>query len=104
MTKIKYTHTKEFVFIEFIGHAGYAEKGKDIVCASLSTLADILYVASLQAEKDGEITDLKTDFCSAYFRMSYVYVKDCGMRKVVNAVIDTLEYIKPEYGDYFKIL
>lgn len=103
MTKIKYTNTKEFFCIEFKGHAGYAKIGKDIVCSSLSTLANVLYVAALQSEKDGEITDLKVDGERGYFKMSYVYVKDSGMRSVVNAVIDTLKKFEPEYGDYFKV-
>lgn len=103
MVKIKYTHTKEFFFIEAIGHTNYAENGKDIVCASISTLVDVLYIASFQSEKDGEITNLKMELGYGYFKMNYVYIKDCGMRKVVNTVIDMLEYLKPEYGEYFKV-
>lgn len=41
MTKITYTTNPEhdFFYLKVDGHAGYAEKGGDIVCAAISALA-----------------------------------------------------------------
>lgn len=49
MITITHSHNK----ITVRGHAGYAEPGKDIVCASISTLTQV-FVASV-----GEMTDDK---------------------------------------------
>lgn len=46
------TRTKDRIIIH--GHAGYAEHGKDIVCAGISTLAQTL-IQSLDILTDDEI-------------------------------------------------
>ena len=55
MIKIKYTKDS----LELTGHAGYAEYGKDIVCASVSTLV----VCSINNMKsiDKDSVDYKDD-------------------------------------------
>jgi len=40
--------------IEIHGHAGYAEKGKDIVCAGVSTLYGTLVAELDERERNGE--------------------------------------------------
>lgn len=43
MTVVKITRNIEFseYIVEVSGHAGYAEQGKDIVCASIATLCNL---------------------------------------------------------------
>ena len=38
MTEIRYKKNKDNLELEVKGHCGYAEKGKDIACAGISTL------------------------------------------------------------------
>lgn len=42
--------------MQFSGHAGYAEKGKDIVCAGVSTLYGTLLAELDERERNGEGT------------------------------------------------
>ncbi len=42
------------------GHAGYAEEGKDIVCASASILTYTLAQIVLLADEDGELAETPT--------------------------------------------
>ena len=62
MTNITTKETDKHVTVDIVGHAGYAEQGKDIVCAGVSTLAYTL-INNLDREncgikysiKDGEM-------------------------------------------------
>ncbi len=42
MTQIIYRTDEDSFVVKISGHAGYAEKGSDIVCASISSLAQTL--------------------------------------------------------------
>ena len=48
MTKAKITYDGDRIDFAGVGHAGYAEPGKDIVCASIST---VCYMLARQAER-----------------------------------------------------
>ena len=50
MTTIRYSADKDWITLRASGHAGYAEQGKDVVCAALSAIASTFY---LYAESKG---------------------------------------------------
>lgn len=50
MIEISHQHNK----ITVRGHAGYAEHGKDIVCASISTLTQV-FIASVEEMTDDKL-------------------------------------------------
>ena len=52
MTNITTKETDKHVTVDIVGHAGYAEQGKDIVCAGVSTLAYTL-INNLDRENGG---------------------------------------------------
>lgn len=52
MTNIKITHTDSLVCFSCTGHAGQAEKGKDIVCAGISALCVALLERLTQLESE----------------------------------------------------
>ena len=56
------------------GHAGYAERGKDIVCAAVSALAQGL-VHSLSVLTDDEIS---AEVKSGHIRMEYENLSEQG--------------------------
>lgn len=56
------------------GHAGYAEKGKDIVCAAVSVLAQTL-IASLEAFTEDRVTHVQHD---GYMRIDYKNLSEHG--------------------------
>ena len=68
MTKIEYKIGKDECILRVKGHAGYAEKGKDIVCAGISALCTALYKAVMASNSmiqcmtaDGELDIRATD-------------------------------------------
>lgn len=59
MTNVEFTLTDGVICFSCKGHAGFAEKGKDIVCAGISALCMALLkrITQLQKEKQTEITE-----------------------------------------------
>ena len=59
MTNIEFTQTDNILCFSCTGHADFAEKGRDIVCAGISALCMALLqrIKELQKEKQTQITD-----------------------------------------------
>lgn len=55
MTKVKFDTTSDTFFFSCQGHAGYAEHGQDIVCASASILAYTLVECIYKMQTEGKI-------------------------------------------------
>lgn len=60
MIKIAFTDTGKILSLRLLGHAGYAEIGKDIVCASASILAYTVAQFVSEAERQGDLESLPT--------------------------------------------
>ncbi len=87
------------------GHAGYAEYGSDIVCASVSALA-INTVNSIEAFTDDKASaDVEEKTGLLTFSFSGSDVSEKG-QLLINSLILGLKGICEEYGgnDYLKIL
>ena len=57
MVKVRFTEEGKILSLRIEGHAGYAEHGKDIVCASASILANTLAATVLEFD---EVYDVDT--------------------------------------------
>jgi len=89
------------------GHASFAKKGKDIVCAAVSILAQTMVLA---VEK---LTDLKQQVLTqeGYLesKIDAVILKESGQveyskfRVILSNFFIGLESIRQEYPDYIKI-
>ena len=44
MTRVYTGHQGDLFCLECLGHAGYAESGKDVVCAAVSAICQTLYL------------------------------------------------------------
>ena len=55
MLKITFTENGKILSLRIEGHAGYAEDGKDIVCASASILAYTAAQFVMEAEHKGDL-------------------------------------------------
>ena len=55
MIKVAFTETPQKLSLRLEGHAGYAEQGKDIVCASASILAYTVAQYVMEAEHNGDL-------------------------------------------------
>ena len=81
------------------GHAGYAERGKDIVCAGVSTLAQTL-IASVEM-----LTDEKIQYAIS---PGTVDIKYGNLSEQAQLLIDSFfvgaELIAATYPDYLRVL
>jgi uncharacterized protein YsxB (DUF464 family) len=96
MIKATFTESEKKLSLRLEGHAGYAEIGKDIVCASASILAYTL--ASFVKDVEDSIVDL-TSGCTTI---------ECETsdRAVVNAFLHTkrgFELLAFNYPQYVEI-
>ncbi len=60
MVRIHVTENQNKILIEFLGHAGYDKKGKDIVCAGISAISQYLVIhffETLKLEGNFHISD-----------------------------------------------
>jgi len=95
MIKIKfYVQGDNFVGLDCTGHAGYAEYGSDIVCASISTLTQALALgltkvlglpihykvdeddAKLEIRLPKEISKKKFEESQVLFKSTYLAIED----------------------------
>lgn len=60
MLKITFTQRGKILSLRLEGHAGYAEDGKDIVCASASILAYTVAQFVTEAEHNGDLASPST--------------------------------------------
>ncbi|MBR2589929.1 MAG: ribosomal-processing cysteine protease Prp [Clostridia bacterium] len=103
MTQITYTNTPAYFSIEFRGHAGFAEAGKDIVCAAVSMLANELIFACEKAERNGEITALHREQDSALVRLHFFYTRAQSIGDIVELILECLQALETQYRAYVRV-
>ena len=83
--------------IEVSGHAGYSEKGKDIICAGVSTLAQAAALAIATYDETAQLTAVE----------GHLLVTFTADDHYIDGVITTLEtglnLIEGQYGEYLKV-
>jgi uncharacterized protein YsxB (DUF464 family) len=95
MTTIRYNTDSGYITLRVNGHADYAPKGQDIVCASVSALVQTLglYVQ----EHSGEAAKGE-DYYNIFARDNRF------TREVADAVMSGLRQIAAQYPDNVRIL
>ena len=95
---IKVDLTKENV-ITISGHANYDEKGKDIVCASVSSIVITTINAIIEIDNDAiDYSDLDNKIIIRILK------EDEIVNKLINNMILLLESLEKDYKDYIKII
>ena len=80
------------------GHSGYAANGEDIVCASVSSLMQALWVGFEEILK---VPDLRTERDGAIPRMRLAWDPDIhGTQLLARTIARSLETIGESYPDY----
>ena len=80
------------------GHSGYAESGEDIVCASISSLMQALWIGLDEILK---IRDLRTERDSEIPRIGLAWDPDAsGTQIVAGTIARSLEALGEAYPDY----
>lgn len=101
MTTIEFGTLDEARWLTVSGHAGYAEAGKDIVCAGVSVTAQSLAATLCQTE--GVMCDVKKDT-----GMMFIVCRcDKRVKRYVDALFDmartSFEMLAEEYPEHVKI-
>lgn len=91
--------------IELSGHTGYADSGKDIVCAGLTTAT---FTTINLLDRFNQKFDLVTNEADGYLRLSLDYQESNEELKnliqvILQNLIDTYEGISSDYPKYVKI-
>ena len=81
------------------GHAGYDDKGKDIVCASVSSIVITTINAIIEINPDAiDYSDLDNEIIIRILK------EDEIVNKLLNNMILLLENLEKDYKDYIKII
>ena len=92
MIKVR-IHTKNNIIegIDCIGHAGYAEYGKDIVCASFSTMIITIVNAILEFD----------DKAVSYTDSNDLHIVNIKKDNITNSLLNTLVEMMKELRDTY---
>ena len=100
MIKVKVIKENEFLKeITLKGHANYDDYGKDIVCASVSSMVNTTVNGILSIDKDA-IDVTENDGFTKIKVIKNTLVSD----KLLNNVINLLEELEKEYPENIQIL
>lgn len=81
------------------GHAGYDDKGKDIVCASVSSIVITTINGIIEIDKDAiDYSDLDNEIIIRKLK------EDDIVNKLLNNMILLLESLEKDYKEYIKII
>ncbi len=94
---IKVVYNNDYKNLKITGHAGYADQGKDIVCASASSIILSSVNLAIEFNKDVKYTDdlNKIEIINN--------TNDENVRKVFSNMITCLEDLERQYPDNIKI-
>ena len=99
MIKIKINRENEVIkYIKISGHSGYKERGSDIVCASVSSIAITTVNALISIDED----------CLLYTEgeglLEIAILKHSDIiDKLLNNMIDLFDSLSNDYSEYIKI-
>ena len=100
MIKVTIKKEKEEIrTIEISGHSGYEEAGKDIVCASVSSIAITTVNAILKMNSDSLIYEEKDGFLKLTILKS-----DNMISLLISNMLELLEELQTQYSKYIKII
>jgi len=91
--------------IHIEGHAGYAEKGKDIVCSASSVLLYTLEIALDRYESLGKCNTYKTAYPGyAHISAEPMTTEDDEIFEAFEIIADGYELLSNQYPDYVKFM
>ena len=95
MIKVEVKNNK----IEIKGHSGYDDYGKDILCASVSSIVITTINALIDIDPESILYEDSND------KMIIEVLKDDEItKKLINNMIGSLEELQNDYKDYIKII
>lgn len=99
MIKIKIKYDGTFIkYFKVLGHANYDDYGKDIVCASVSSIVICSVNMALKLDNKAVKTTSKEGFLEAN-----ILKQEDAINKVFINMIDMLKELETDYGKNIKI-
>lgn len=98
--KVVRNEKQKIVRLEVKGHSDYAERGSDIVCASVST-ACIMTINGIEEQKLAKITYKKKD---GFLVCNIPEEREEGADLLLNSLMITIYEIAKQYKKYLLIL
>lgn len=89
-------------YLSVTGHAGYADKGQDIICAYTSGI--VIAAVNEMQEYGAEITDdeiISTSFIAVQTSQSPI---DFHLFRLFKMLLDNLQQIEQQYPDNIKVV
>lgn len=102
MLSIRIDWAKETFELDVVGHAGYAEHGKDIVCAAVSVIVGMFASEIENHEKLylGQQVEVKNGLAMIHT----TYRSKLRANIVFGMLVDALLDLEEQYPEYIKIL
>ena len=97
MTKYSIKNTLNLYSIEISGHANYAQKGEDIVCAAISTAIYMTRNNIEMLEPSYNLSNIKLEEGYAYFEVSKEYKNAVKILEVLEFTLNNLESQFPKH-------
>lgn len=91
MVNIKYSNNKKHFGISMFGHANYAERGKDVVCAGTSAIGHSIVHIGESLQANNYVKHFKTHIESGNIVMSFDYKRK--NQHIVDVCISALIYL-----------
>ena len=104
MTEIRVIRRDDSVCgIEISGHSGYDSKGRDIVCAALSTLIQTLEIGLTEVLRI-EGVSTKVDEKKAYMGVFWEKNEDRRIVDLVSTILAALKSVETGYPSYTRLV
>ncbi len=97
MTKYSIKETLNLYIIEISGHANFADKGEDIVCASISTAIYMTRNTIEHLVPSYNLSNIKLDEGYAYFEVDKKYDVAVKILEVLEFTLNNLESQFPKH-------
>ena len=94
-----FKHENQYKGFSFDGHAGFAKKGKDIVCAAVSMLVINTYNSIEKFTEDSFSGEASED--GGHLTMSFSDDNSDELRLLLDSMILGLEQVEKQYGSKY---
>jgi len=101
---IKRNDRNEIVSFMLNGHAGYAEKGSDIVCAAVSAIANMVLIGFDELKLTPKCDIADNGFLSCEIPQDLENENSIKLQFLLECMVKEFMDIKNSYGKYIKVI
>lgn len=102
MTEVTIQEDRGKHVFEIKGHAGYGERGTDIVCAAISTLGYTLLNELMLLEKRGTVTNVEHEEAEGYLCITF-YEKNKDVKMVLETIETGFYMLQENFFEFLRV-